>query len=207
VSDQITVLLVEDHLTVRRGLEMFLQDEGFRIVGVTESVDEAHRMFLARRPDVAIVDLGLGRRNGADLVERILESDPDAGLLIYTGASEQDTIERAATCGARGFALKTGGPRELVKAVRSVAAGGVYIDPGLASLLAPRPSVAARLTDRERQVFDLLATGMTGEQAAAELFVSPDTVRTHVRNGMRKLGARTRAHAIAIAVRLREISL
>jgi DNA-binding NarL/FixJ family response regulator len=207
MAEPTTVLLVEDHLTVRKGLELFLQDEGFRIAGVTDSVDEAYRMFTTRRPDVAIVDVRLGAQSGADLAERILAADPDAALLLYTGVSDRETIERAAACGTRGFALKTGGPHELVKAVRAVAAGGVYVDPGLAALLAPRVSAGSRLTGREREVLDLLATGMTGEQVAEQLVVSPETVRTHVRNGMRKLDARTRAHAVAIAVRLREIKL
>jgi DNA-binding NarL/FixJ family response regulator len=207
MTEPITVLLVEDHLTVRKGLELVLRDEGFRVAGVTDSVEEAYRMFTARRPDVAILDVRLGGESGADLAERILATDPDAGLLIYTGVSDRETIEQVATCGTRGFALKTGGPQELVRAIRAVAAGGVYVDPALAALLAPRVSAGARLTDREREVFDLLATGMTGEEVATELVVSPETVRTHVRNGMRKLDARTRTHAVAIAVRLREISL
>jgi DNA-binding NarL/FixJ family response regulator len=207
MTEPITVLLVEDHLTVRKGLALVLRDEGFRVAGVTDSVEEAYRMFTARRPDVAILDVRLGGESGADLAERILATDPDAGLLIYTGVSDRETIERVAACGTRGFALKTGGPQELVRAIRAVAAGGVYVDPELAALLAPRVSAGSRLTDREREVFDMLATGMTGEQVAEQLVVSPETVRTHVRNGMRKLDARTRTHAVAIAVRLREISL
>jgi DNA-binding NarL/FixJ family response regulator len=207
INEPITVLLIEDHLTVRKGLELFLRGEGFRISGVTDSIDEAFRMFMARRPDVVILDLALGEQSGVELAGRVLAADPDAALLIYTGVSDQQTIDRAAACGARGFALKSGGPHDLVKAVQTVVAGGVYVDPGLASLLAPRVAAGWRLTAREREVFALLADGMTGEQAAEKLVVSPETVRTHVRNGMRKLDARTRAHAIAIAVRLREINL
>jgi DNA-binding CsgD family transcriptional regulator len=82
----------------------------------------------------------------------------------------------------------------------------VHVDPAVAALLAPSTLEARVLTDREREVLALLATGMTGEQAAEELFLSPETVRTHVRNAMRKLGAKTRVHAVALALRLREIS-
>jgi DNA-binding NarL/FixJ family response regulator len=207
MTGPISVLLVEDHLAVRKGLELILRNDGIQVAGVTASPAEAYRMYVARRPDVAVLDLSLAGQSGLDAAERILETEPDAGLLIYTGISDRDTIERAATSGARGFALKTGAPDEFLKAVRVVGAGGIYVDSGLARLLAPRISAGWRLTEREREVFSLLADGLTGEQAAERLVVSPETVRTHVRNGMRKLDARTRTHAVAIAVRLREISL
>jgi len=202
-----SVILVGDHLAVRTGLRLLLGREGVEVCGVTDSVDEGYRMFNARRPDVAVIDVELAQGSGVELAARILDQRPDAGVLIYTGLSERAAIERAANCGARGFALKSSGPTELVNAIRTVAAGGVSVDAGLARLLAPRASAGAVLTRREREVFDLLANGLPGEEVAAQLFLSPETVRTHVRNGMRKLGARTRVHAIALAVRLHEISL
>ena len=203
-----SVLLVEDHIAVRKGLEVLLRSEGFHVVGVAESAEQAHRLFMARRPDVAVVDVMLREGSGLELTERILEENDDAGVLVYTGLSDPVAIERAAQTGARGFALKTVGPHELMSAIVTVAAGGVHVDPTMATLLAPlrrgRPHL---LTAREREILDLLATGKTGEEAARQLFLSPETVRTHVRNAMRKLDARTRVHAVALAVREREISL
>jgi DNA-binding NarL/FixJ family response regulator len=207
VETKLSILLVEDHLALRKGLELYLRGEGFSIAGVAESVGEGHRLFTDRRPDVVVLDVDLAGQSGVALAERILADEPDAALLIYTGLSDGDSVERAATCGARGFALKTGGPAELLAAIRVVAAGGFYVDPGLARILAPRASAASRLTEREREIFGLLANGLTGERAADVLCLSPETVRTHVRNGMRKLDAKTRAHAIALAVQLREIRL
>ncbi|MEA2468033.1 MAG: hypothetical protein QOJ57_2159 [Thermoleophilaceae bacterium] len=201
-----TVLLVEDHLALRKGLELLLRARGFHVVGVAESAEHGYRLFEARRPDVAVIDVGLGEGSGVALAEKILALDPDAGVLVYTGMTDRESINLAAHSGARGFALKAGGPEELITAIRAVAAGGVHIDPAVAAMLAPSMIPARVLTDREREVLGLLATGMTGEQAAEALFLSPETIRTHVRNAMRKLGAKTRVHAVALALRLREIS-
>jgi DNA-binding NarL/FixJ family response regulator len=207
VSDGPSVLLVEDHLAVRKGLELLLRDRGFHVMGATASADEGLRMFIDRHPDVAIVDVDLGTASGLDLVERMLEHRPGAGVLVYTGLSDPSALHAAASCGARGFVLKTIAPSDLMAAARAVAAGGLYVDPCVAELLAPRAARAALLSRREREVLDLLALGMTGQQVASELFLSPETVRTHVRNAMKKLGASTRVHAVAMAVRLREITL
>jgi DNA-binding NarL/FixJ family response regulator len=205
-TEDTTILLVEDHLALRKGLELLLRARGFHVVGVAGSAEEGLRLFELRRPDVAVIDVGLGEASGVSLAKQILELDSEAGVLVYTGRTDRESIDRAARCGARGFALKAGGPDELITAIRAVAAGGVHIDPTVAALLAPSAAPAHVLTKREREVLGLLATGMTGEQAAEELFLSPETIRTHVRNAMRKLDARTRVHAVALALRLREIS-
>jgi DNA-binding NarL/FixJ family response regulator len=203
----INVLLVEDHLALRKGLELFLRGEGVHVVGSTASVDEGLRMFVARRPHVAIIDVDLGGASGTELARRILQIQRDAGVLIYTGLTDSGAIEIAATSGARGFALKTCGPAQLLTAISTVAAGGFYVEPSVAATLAPRASRAAALSNRERVILDRLASGLTGEEVAVELHIAPETVRTHIRNAMRKLDAKSRAHAIAQAVRLREISL
>jgi DNA-binding NarL/FixJ family response regulator len=205
-ASEATVLLVEDHLALRKGLELLLRARGFHVVGVTESAEHGFRLFETRRPDVAVIDVGLEAGNGIALAEQILAADPDAGVLVYTGMTDRESIDLAARSGARGFALKAGGPDELVTAIRAVAAGGVHVDPAVAALLAPSAAPAHVLTKREQQVLALLAEGKNGEQAAESLFLSPETVRTHVRNAMRKLGARTRVHAVALALRLGEIS-
>jgi DNA-binding NarL/FixJ family response regulator len=203
----INVLLVEDHLAVRKGIELVLRAEGFHVIGQAQSASEGLRLFKARRPHVAIVDLGLGDGDGSELAAEILALDPAAGVLMYTGVTDREQLERAAQSGARGFALKTGSAEDLVTAVCSVARGGDYVDPAVAATLAPRATSAARLSRREREILDCLSQGMTGEDVAKRLFLSPETVRTHIRNAMRKLDANTRVHAVALAVRLQEIDL
>jgi DNA-binding NarL/FixJ family response regulator len=207
VSDETTVLLVEDHLAMRQGLELLLRARGLRVLGSADSADEGFRLFRARCPDVTIVDLRLGSDSGVDLTCRILGEDPEAAVLVYTGVSDADAIRAAAGSGARGFTLKTGGAAQLVDAIHTVAAGGIHVDPTVARVLAPAASKAALLSRREREVLELLAGGLTGEEVAERLVLSPETVRTHVRNAMRKLGARTRVHAVALAARRHEILL
>jgi DNA-binding NarL/FixJ family response regulator len=202
-----TVMLVEDHIALRKGLELLLRSRGFHVVGATDSADHGLRMFEARRPDVAVVDVALPGGGGVEMAERILAADADAGVLLYTGMTDRESLDAAASSGARGFALKGGGPEELIAAIQTVASGGVYLDPAVAVTLAADDEPAGVLTAREREILQMLAAGTTGEQAAQELFLSPETVRTHIRNAMRKLQAKTRVHAISKAFRQGEITL
>jgi two-component system response regulator DevR len=195
------VLLVENHMALRKGLEMLLRASGIELAGVAGTADEGTRMCANRRPDVTVVDGALG----LSAVERILQIDPDAGVVLYTAVADRDEIEAAAGYGARGFVLKDGGSDELIAAIAAVSGGGVYVDPAVATLLrASEPT--DRLTSREREILQLLAGGLTGERAAELLFLSPETVRTHIRNAMRKLGANTRVHAVALALSVGEIT-
>jgi DNA-binding NarL/FixJ family response regulator len=152
---------------------------------------------------VAIVDIRLGERDGIWLTREVLGRDPDQAIVLYTGASEEELLDAGLDSGARGIALKDGTPDELLDALAAVAAGGSYVDPRLHPALLSRRGVERRpgLSPRERQIMDLLAQGLTGEQVAERLVVSSETVKTHVRNAMTKLEASTRVHAIAIAIR------
>lgn len=202
-----TVMLVEDHIALRKGLELLLRSRGFHVVGATDSAAAGFRMFEARRPDVAVVDVALRDGPALEMVESILETAPNAGVLLYTGMTDRESIDAAASSGARGFALKGGGPDELVTAILAVASGGVYLDPDVAATLAAGTPANGVLTPREREILQLLAGGTTGEEAARQLSLSPETVRTHIRNAMGKLDAKTRVHAISRAFRQGEITL
>jgi DNA-binding NarL/FixJ family response regulator len=206
-DDSVTVVIVEDHLALRKGLELLLRGKEFSVIGTADDAEQGQRLIERTQPDVAIVDIGLPGRSGLDLTRKLIRSAPDLGVLLYTGISDRETLSRALDSGARGFALKAGSPDELLTAVRAVARGGTYVDERL------RPLMAARLTSqrigvlspREREVLDLLAKGLNGEEVAERLVLSPETVRTHVRNAMEKLEASTRVHAVAIALRRGEI--
>lgn len=192
---------------MRRGLELLLEARGCRVVGAEGHPDAAYYLILGAPPDVVIMDIRLPRESGARLTSRILRALPDQGVLLYTGLDDREDLAEALETGARGFALKAGSPAELVDAVKIVAAGGEYMDPRLAPLLLSR-SVTDRvrlLSGREREVLALLSDGLTGEQIADRLFISTETVRTHVRNAMGKLDAHTRVHAVALALRARAI--
>jgi DNA-binding NarL/FixJ family response regulator len=208
-GDALQIVLVDDHLALRKGIELLLRAEGIRVTGSTATVEGGRDMVLARRPDVAVVDVGLDGGSGVDLARQVLARRPDTGILLYTGAMlDQTTFREALGCGARGVALKAGAPAELIGAIRTVAGGGQYVDPRLAALLDARERGAlCLLTRREREILDFLAGGLSGEEVAVRLVLSPQTVQTHVRNLMRKLGARTRVHALALALRHRETEL
>ena len=201
------VVIIEDHLALRRGLELLLSKTEFHVVGTADDAEQGERLIEEKRPDLAIVDIGLPGRSGLDLTRGLLATDPDFGVLLYTGISDQDTLVRALDSGARGVALKAGAPEELVAALRAVAQGDTYVDDRLRSLLSARLKTQriGVLSPREREVLDLLAGGLNGEEVAVRLVLSPETVRTHVRNAMEKLGAKTRVHAVAIALRKGEI--
>lgn len=205
-ADQIEVIVVDDHLGVRKGVELLLRDAGMRVAGVASQLEEARALLERRRHDVALLDVHLGGENSLGLVEELMMRDPQAAVVLYTGYTGPGSgLGDAVRVGARGFVLKSSPAPRLIAALRCVAAGGTYIDEDLAAHLAAGAdsSRLARLSPREREILDLLADGMTGQGIASSLFLSPETVRTHVRNATTKLGARTRVQAVAIAVRAR----
>jgi DNA-binding NarL/FixJ family response regulator len=208
-NGDLNLVLVDDHVALRKGIELLLRREGLSVVGVAGDAEEAFELIRRRRPDVAVIDIALPGESGVALTERLLRGNPQLGVLLYTGLADHDVLLSALDCGARGFALKAGPPEELIDAVRAVGHGGEYLDPRLRPLVLARSSTerVGVLSPREREVLHLLATGMTGEQIADRLFISSETVRTHVRNAMDKLDASTRVHAIAIALRQGEIVL
>lgn len=201
---ELEVIVVEDHLAVRRGVELMLRDAGFRIAGVAASRDEARAILRRRRFDVALLDVHLGDESSAALVRELLADDPAAPIVLFTGITSGDpSLHDAVTAGARGFVLKASPPQRLTDALRAVAAGGTYVDPALAPILSERDDLSrlGSLTAREREILTLLADGLNGQAIAEQLFLSPETVRTHVRNATAKLGARTRVQAVALVVR------
>jgi DNA-binding NarL/FixJ family response regulator len=206
-SDTATVVIVEDHVALRRGLELLLRDTDCRVIGTADDAETAQTLVERRRPDVAIVDINLPGQSGIELTRALLGENPDLGVLLYTGIDDQDTLSAALDCGARGFALKTAPPSELGEAVSVVGAGGTYMDPRLRALiLSSQTTEAVRvLSPREREILDGVARGLSGDQLGEELAISPETVRTHIRNAMEKLEAHTRAHAVVIALRQGEI--
>lgn len=208
-SDVIRLMVVEDHAAMRQGLELLLGRQGCVVVGSAGRAADAWHLVQERRPDVIVIDVKLPDESGAELARRLLADDPELGVLLYTGAEDRETLGQAIDSGARGLAVKAAPPHELIDAIRIIARGGAFVDPRLKSMLRGRsvPEGEHILSAREREILDLLSKGLTGEDAAKELFLSPQTVRTHVRNAMQKLEANTRVHAIAIALQHGEIEL
>jgi DNA-binding NarL/FixJ family response regulator len=202
------VVIVDDHVALRRGMELLLTRAGHHVIGTAGDAESAEGLILRRKPDVTLVDLALPGRTGAELTRSLLAADPDLRIVLYTGAVDERRLLEGLDAGAAGFALKSGDPGELEEAIRTVAAGGEWLDPRLRPLLS-RSSVRQGdklLSPREREILELLSKGRSGEEAAADLGLSSETVRTHVRNAMNKLGAGTRVHAVALALQRGEIN-
>ncbi len=197
------LVLIEDHQALREGLELLLSREGCEVVGTAGDAASGQALIEAERPDVSLVDIRLGEDDGIDLTRRLLDADPERRSVLYTGSADEELLFSGLDSGARGYALKDGSPRELVEALELVAQGGSYVDPRLRPALLSRRSTERlkSLSNREREILDLLAQGMTGEQVAEHLVLSAETIKTHIRNAMNKREAHTRVHAIAIALR------
>ncbi len=201
--------IVDDHEALREGLERLLAGDALEVVGTAGNAAAALDLVEHARPDVALVDTGLPDGSGVDLTRRLLELRPELRIVLYTGETDAELLYAGLESGACGYALKAGSTRELAAAIERVAAGGTYVDPRLDRVLRSARSAARvpQLSPRERQVMHLMAEGLTADGVGAQLGVSVETVRTHVRNAIRKLQARNRVNAIAIALERGEIAL
>jgi len=204
----IRLLLIEDHHALRKGLELLLSHRGCDVVGTGGCTAEARALVAEREPDVAVVDVHLGDESGIALTRELLVLAPRCRVVLYTGASDAELMMAGLEAGAMGYALKDGDPDELMAAIRAAVAGDTYVDPRLRPALLSRRSTERfkSLSNREREILDLLAQGLTGEQVAERLVLSSETVKTHIRNAMTKLEATTRVHAVALALRDGQIS-
>ena len=203
------LVIVDDHEALREGLVALLVGQGLEVVGAAGNVAAGLDLVEQVAPDVALVDIRLPDGNGIDLTRELLAQRPALGVILYTGDSDAELLYSGLDSGARGYALKAGSMAELVGAIKRIAAGGSYVDPRLDRiLLSPRATAQVpQLSPREREIMHLMAEGHTAEQIGDRITVSVETVRTHVRNVIRKLQARNRVHAIAIALERGEIQL
>jgi DNA-binding NarL/FixJ family response regulator len=197
------LVLVEDHQALREGLELLLGREGIEVLGAAGSATEGRELVERCNPDVSLIDIRLGEESGIELTAQLIDAVPERRIVLYTGSNEIELLIKGLDSGARGYALKEGTQSELRNALTTVAEGGTYVDPRLhPALLSSKATKTQKgLSNREREIMDLLAQGLTGEQVAEKLYLSPETIKTHIRNAMNKLEANTRVHAIAIALR------
>jgi DNA-binding NarL/FixJ family response regulator len=202
VAAEITCLLVDDHEVVREGLRLSLsRSPQIRIVG--EASDGASAVALAerRRPDVVIMDVRMPGMDGLEATKLITEKVQGTAVLIFTAYSEKSLLGRGLESGAKGYILKEAPHQTLVRAIEKVAAGEGFVDPALMPDVLAANQRDDMLTAREREILQLLADGMSNSDVAAKLFISQETVKSHVRHILTKLEADTRTHAVAIALR------
>jgi DNA-binding NarL/FixJ family response regulator len=186
----------------------FLVQGGIEVIARARDGEEALERIEQRKPQVALVDVRMPKLGGIELTRRAQRSTPETSILLYTGYGDRALLTEALDVGVRGFVLKEAPMDDLLRAVESVAAGGTYVDPVLAGTLAASSigNKLPELTQRERDVLRLLADGLANEEIGKRLFISAETVRTHVRKAMDKLDADTRTQAVARALRDRLIA-
>jgi DNA-binding NarL/FixJ family response regulator len=204
----VNCLVADDHPAMRRAVTEILLANGIEVIGEAADGEEALEKIQARKPDVALVDIRMPRLSGVEVARRVSRSTPETAVLLYSGYGDEALLLEALDAGARGFVLKEAPLLDLHRAIQMVAAGGTYVDPVLAGALATAEVTAKlpRITQRERDVLRLLADGKSNEEIGKELYISPETVRTHVRKAMAKLEADTRTQAVAKALRQRLIA-
>ena len=203
MGESVTCVVADDHPAMRAAVSDVLSDYGMTVLGIAADGVEAVERIESAKPHVAVVDVRMPLLSGIEVARRVAITTPDTAFLFYTAYGDRSLLAEALYVGVRGFVLKEAPVIELVRAVERVAAGESYVDPVLAGILVGiglNQRIAA-LTEREREVLRLLADGRSNEEIGRQLFVSPQTVRTHVRKAMVKLEAETRTHAVATALR------
>jgi DNA-binding NarL/FixJ family response regulator len=203
-SAALRVVLADDHPAFRRGLGAMLDSApGVEIVGEAGDGDEAVELALALAPDVILMDIKMPGRNGIDATREIVASDASVAVLVLTMYEDDDSVFAAMRAGARGYLLKDAERDEVLRAIQAVAGGEAIFGPAIAERLMAyfaAGGAAARpfpeLTDRERQVLDLVARGRSNAAIAAELVLSLKTVQNHVSNVFNKLQVVDRSGAV-----------
>ena len=207
MSDRITCVIADDHPAMLTAIADTLDRSGVEVVGRAADGQVALAQIEAHQPQVALVDIRMPRLSGIEVATKAGVVAPNTSIIFYTAYGDRALLSEALDVGARGFVLKEAPLPDLVRAVERVAAGDAYVDPVLAGVLVSAQSEKVpTLTQREREVLRLLADGQSNEEIGKRLFISPETVRTHVRKAMAKLAADTRTQAVAIALRQSLIS-
>jgi DNA-binding NarL/FixJ family response regulator len=213
----IRVMVADDHGVVRKGVRFLLQQESdIEVVAEAEDGREAVRLAAEKRPGVVIIDIAMPHLNGIDAAARIVKSSPSTGVILLSMHSDEEFLIRALNAGAKGYLLKDSAETDLVRAVRAVAQGKTFFSPEIAQMLVEDymrrlhqqglQDSYGLLTEREREVLQLLAEGKSNKEAAAILGLSLHTVETHRTNFMQKLGLHNTAEIVMYAMRKRIIS-
>ncbi len=206
-NDQtINILIADDHAVLRHGLRLILDsEEDFTVVGEATNGQEAVAQALALQPQVVLMDMGMPELTGIEAARQIKAQNSDINVLILTISNNDKDLIEAVKAGARGYLLKSSESSEVIGAIRRIAAGETVLPPDIVTrvldeLTDPTPAPQP-LTKRETGILKLIAQGLGNKEIAADLHISENTVKTHVRHILEKLGLNNRAEAAAYAVR------
>jgi two-component system, NarL family, response regulator LiaR len=202
----INVMLVDDHVMVRRGLAAMLSIyPDFAFAAEAGDGEQAELMYFHSKPDVVLMDLMMPRRGGVDAITAIRARDASAKIVALTSFDSDDLVQRALQAGAIGYMLKNSSAEDLAKAIRAAAAGKRMLSPeaadALVHVMTQPPPLGHDLTDREREVLGLMVEGLNNNQIAERLILSLSTVKFHVSSVLSKLCVASRVEAVALAVK------
>jgi two-component system, NarL family, response regulator DevR len=203
MSAPTTCLAVDDHPAVRHGLGLMIGDaEDLELVGHVHNGEEVLDAIERLRPEVVIMDVRLPGIDGISTVKRIAQSCPGVHTVMFSAYGDKRLLSDAIAAGARGYVMKGSPPEDLLRAIRTVVAGKPFVDPSLSpTLLMSQVGIDAPLTEREREILQLLAEGLHTEEVARRIGLSAETVKSDTKRAILKLEADTRVHAVAIALR------
>lgn len=207
-----SILLVDDHAIVRRGLRGLLDlQSDFQVVGEAADGREAVRLEDELRPDIVLMDIAMPGLNGIDAAQRILKRRSDTAIVLFSMYADESYLIRALNAGVRGYLLKDSADTDLVPALRAVALGGSYFHPAVAGAMSTDAARSLQerglndsyelLTEREKEILQLLAEGRSNKECARLLGISPYTVETHRTRLMQKLDLHSTADLVLYAVR------
>ncbi|MCA3748922.1 MAG: response regulator transcription factor [Rubrobacter sp.] len=210
MEEKITVLLVDDHQLVRRGVRAFLEtQEDIAVVAEAAGGEEALRLAAEHAPDVALMDLIMPGMDGVEATRGLTRVSPRTRVVILTSYHDDEHIFPAIRAGALSYILKEAGPEELAQAVRKAAAGEAVLHPRVAARVVSElhgarrsePNVFQELSDREMEVLKLLAQGLSNAEISRRLYISEKTTKSHVSNILSKLHLADRTQAAVYAWR------
>lgn len=211
MSNQVRILIADDHSVVRAGLRALLERQSrFRVIGEAGTGEEAIAKAQELQPDIAVLDIRMPGVSGIEACRRIIESTPTCKVIMLTSYAEDDLLFAAIQAGAAGYVLKRVGDNDLVLAVDRVSRGEGILDPSMTAAVfaevrkaneAQHAAAFANLTSQELAVLALVAEGLTNRQIAIKLYLGEGTVRNYVSSVLAKIGAANRAEAAAYAVK------
>ena len=214
MADMIRILIVDDHAVVRKGLIMVLRQEAdFEVVGDAQNgrvgLEAAQRLD----PDIVLIDLVMPEMDGQEMALALRKSNPNIKIMMLTGTEVDDRVYDLVAAGIEGYVLKNIEPGELLRAIRSVVNGEAYLHPDVMKKVLNqmqdqmKPALSVSLTPRELEVLEWMATPKTYRQIGETLCVSEETIRSHAKNILEKLGEPNRAQAMLAAIRIGLIEL
>ena len=204
----VRILLADDHPLTRSGIAEFVRrEESFELVAEAEDGFDAWEKIRELRPDVALLDIRMPGYDGVTVAQKVKNDGMNTAIVMLTSYDAQQYVIASLRAGARGFVLKTVSPKELTTAINTVAKGGLYLDPEVASVMGEQDFIPEQLSVREREVLLLAAKGLSSKEVAKKLFISERTVQTHLASIYDKLGSRNKTEALLLALKYGVVTL